>query len=313
MPQSAVSTGSKTKHNIAVVIRGKIELPHSIDRWLHRITKNYPVISRDTPLFHERRSKFGRRLLDSFDRFIRRAAARDQQGVRTRRADPVRRHLAIIDPSRLRRDCLKLALGLRAKRWRVTDVAAPAELARLIEQGLRFAVILFGGPTCRQISLADLDLLLAAAPGTPILVAADCDDRKRALALIDAGASGFLPTNLGLKVLLAALERVRTGATYVPLILTKPAPAGGAPEGSAVPRCELTRRQCEVLALISEGLSNRLIAAALALTESTVKAHVTQIIRRLNVANRTQAALFAARGDHRAAVAPGEEVVGRVS
>jgi hypothetical protein len=95
--------------------------------------------------------------LDSFDRFIHRAAARDRQGVRTRRADPVRRHLAIIDPSRLRRDCLKLALGLQAKRWRVTDVAAPAELARLIAQGLRFAVILFGGPTCRQISLADLD------------------------------------------------------------------------------------------------------------------------------------------------------------
>jgi DNA-binding NarL/FixJ family response regulator len=189
----------------------------------------------------------------------------------------------------------------------VTDVAAPAELARLIELGFRFSVIL-GGSTCRQIDLADLDLLLAVAPGTPILVAADCDDRKRALAMIGVGASGFLPTNLSLKVLLAALERVRAGASYVPLLLTEPETGGDAPEAGTAPWRELTRRQCEVLALISEGLSNKLIAAALTMTESTVKAHVKQIIRRLNVANRTQAALLAARSHHHAAAAVIERV-----
>jgi DNA-binding NarL/FixJ family response regulator len=50
-----------------------------------------------------------------------------------------------------------------------------------------------------------------------------------------------------------------------------------------------------VLALISEGKSNKLIADALNMSESTVKAHVKQIIKRLNVANRTQAALLATR------------------
>ena len=54
----------------------------------------------------------------------------------------------------------------------------------------------------------------------------------------------------------------------------------------------LTRRQRDVLALISEGKSNKLIAQALAMSESTVKAHVKQIIKRLHVANRTQAALL---------------------
>ena len=223
-----------------------------------------------------------------------------RQGARIRRVDTARRHLAIIDPSRLRRDCLKLALQLQARRWRVTDVAAARELIRLIERDARFAVILLGGSTCGQISLTDLDLLLTAAPGTPILVAAECDDRRRALALIRAGARGFLPSNLSLKILLAALERVRAGASYVPLSLTEQE------TGRAVaqrPWCELTRRQCEVLTLISEGLSNRLIGAALTMTESTVKAHVKEIIRRLNVSNRTQAALLAARGDHRAAEA----------
>ncbi len=57
----------------------------------------------------------------------------------------------------------------------------------------------------------------------------------------------------------------------------------------------LTRRQRDVLALISVGKSNKLIADALNMSESTVKAHVKQIIRRLKVANRTQAALLATR------------------
>ena len=59
------------------------------------------------------------------------------------------------------------------------------------------------------------------------------------------------------------------------------------------PWSELTRRQRDVLALISQGKSNKLIADALTMSESTVKAHVKQIIKRLNVANRTQAALVA--------------------
>jgi DNA-binding NarL/FixJ family response regulator len=61
------------------------------------------------------------------------------------------------------------------------------------------------------------------------------------------------------------------------------------------PWSELTRRQRDVLGLIAQGKSNKLIADALAMSESTVKAHVKQIIRRLNVANRTQAALLATR------------------
>jgi DNA-binding NarL/FixJ family response regulator len=127
-----------------------------------------------------------------------------------------RRHLAIIDQSRLRCDCLKLALGVQPRRWRVTDVAAAPELRRLIERGEEFDVILIGGSVCAQIDLADISLLAAAAPHTPILVAAECDDPERALAILRAGARGFLPTSYSLKVLLGALDRLRAGGNYVP-------------------------------------------------------------------------------------------------
>jgi DNA-binding NarL/FixJ family response regulator len=207
----------------------------------------------------------------------------------------VRRHLAIVDQSRLRCDCLKLALGHQPRRWRVTDLATPSELARLVQDGEEFDVILLGGSTCSHIDLADISLLAAAAPQTPILVAADCDDPERALAILRAGARGFLPTSHSLKVLMGALERVRTGGTYVPLVLTEAASGEIPDRAQCAPWRELTRRQRDVLALISEGKSNKLIADGLNMSESTVKAHVKQIIRRLNVANRTQAALLATR------------------
>jgi two-component system, NarL family, nitrate/nitrite response regulator NarL len=206
-----------------------------------------------------------------------------------------RRHLAIVDQSPLRRECLKLALTYQPRRWRVTDVAEAADLAQRIRRGEGFDVILLGGSTCAHIDLTDLALLSTAAPEVPILVTADVDDPEGARAILRSGARGFLPTSLGLKVLLGALERVRTGGTYVPLAITEPGPARAGDRAQHTPWRELTRRQRDVLALISEGKSNKLIADALTMTESTVKAHVKQIIKRLHVANRTQAALLATR------------------
>jgi DNA-binding NarL/FixJ family response regulator len=220
------------------------------------------------------------------------------QGVALEFAEPGRRHLAIIDQSRLRRDCLKLALGQQPRRWRVTDVPLAADLVRLVRAGESFAVILIGAATCGHIDLVDLALLAAAVPHIPILVTADCDDRARARAILRSGARGFLPMNLSLKVLVAALERIRAGGTYVPLELTAPTPLDAPGKASGSPWQELTRRQRDVLALISEGKPNKLIADALTMSESTVKAHVKQIIKRLHVANRTQAALLATRPNH---------------
>jgi two-component system, NarL family, nitrate/nitrite response regulator NarL len=210
-------------------------------------------------------------------------------------AGSVRRHLAIVDQSRLRCDCLKLALGRQPRRWRITDVAAASELARLMREGHEFDVILLGGSTCAHIDLADIALLSAAAPNSPILVAADCDDPERAHTILRAGAKGFLPMSYSLKVLMGALERLKSGGTYVPLTLSEAISSGVAELPQTGPWHALTRRQRDVLELIALGKSNKLIADALNMSESTVKAHVKQIIRRLSVANRTQAALLATR------------------
>lgn len=207
---------------------------------------------------------------------------------------PATRHLAIVDANGLRRDCLKLALDRQTSGWQVSDVASAEELVRR-RQGAAFDVVLLAGSTCADIALADIALLAAAAPRVPILVAADCEDPQRARLMLRCGARGFLPASLGFAMLMAALEQLCGGGCYIPQTLAGPA-AGDAAATS--PWRLLTRRQRDVLAQISEGKPNKRIAEALAMSESTVKTHVKQIIRRLNVANRTQAALLAARHGH---------------
>ena len=225
-------------------------------------------------------------------------------------AEQKRRHLAIVDRSALRRDCLKLALSQQPRRWRVTDFEAAGDLVRALRQGAGFSVIVVAAATSWQVDLVDLALLSAAAGETPILAIADCDDADRARMILRSGAKGFLPMSNGLKVLVAALERIRVGGSFVPLVLSESNEIGTTREPEGSPRQMLTKRQRDVLALISEGKSNKLIADALGMSESTVKAHVKQIIRRLHVVNRTQAALLATRSSRHPITAPAEIMEG---
>ena len=124
-------------------------------------------------------------------------------------AERIQPSLAILDDSRLRRDCLKLALAQQARRWRLSEAASASEL----DAPRDFDAILLGASNCARVDLAEVARLAAMAP---VLVCADCDDPQHMRAILRAGARGFVPASLGLGVLLAALERVRAGGAYVP-------------------------------------------------------------------------------------------------
>src|SRR5579875_2456001 len=164
--------------------------------------------------------------------------------------------------------------------WAVAAVPSLRDLWRRVARGEAFDAVLIGGGA---IAAEEVARLTAAVPQLPIVAAADGEDDRHAERLLSAGVRDVLPANTGLQRLIATLARI-CGAP-------SPPPSRG-PAAKFSARV-LTRRQREVLTLISEGKSNRLIAAALSLSEETVKAHVKQIIRRLKVANRTQAALIA--------------------
>jgi DNA-binding NarL/FixJ family response regulator len=205
--------------------------------------------------------------------------------------------LALIDQSQLRRECLKLAMTQHNPRWRVVDVASAADLLRTIDGGEGVDLVLLAAATSEHVDLAEIEALRSTLPGTPVVVTAESDNPQRARAILGCGTRGFLPASLSLKVMMGALDLVLAGGIYVPSSLIEAAPARPVPapaaSGLADASNELTRRQRDVLGLISQGKSNKLIADALTMSESTVKAHVKQIIKRLRVANRTQAALLA--------------------
>lgn len=114
--------------------------------------------------------------------------------------------------------------------------------------------------------------------------------------VLQAGASGYLLKDLSAGELMQAIRAAYRGET--PLA---PAVAKKLVEGIAAPRAEpdalaqLTEREREVLALLGRGLSNKEIAAQLSISEKTAKFHVSGILGKLRLADRTQAALFAAK------------------
>jgi len=125
-----------------------------------------------------------------------------------------------------------------------------------------------------------LVLTSAAGPDTP----------ARAL---QAGAAGFVYKDVDPDALVRAIRSVRDGHTVLApeaagLVTARP---GGASQGISA----LTAREREVLALLAAGQSNREIARSLQVSEKTVKTHVSAVLAKLGVADRTQAALLAVR------------------
>jgi DNA-binding NarL/FixJ family response regulator len=103
---------------------------------------------------------------------------------------------------------------------------------------------------------------------------------------LDAGAAGYVIKAMSYETLVDALRRVHAGGRYLP-------PPVARSLANRTPNSDLSPREREVLALMARGKSNRGIADALKISEATVKCHVSVILQRLNVEDRTQAVLVA--------------------
>ena len=126
-------------------------------------------------------------------------------------------------------------------------------------------------------------------PALPVVVISGASDPKIINAALDLGAMGFIPKSAPGEVLLQAVRLVISGAIYVPVeALNTPPAAPAAP-------LDLSPRQHEVLALLLKGLSNKLIARKLEISENTTKIHVSAVLEALGVATRTQAVIAASR------------------
>jgi DNA-binding NarL/FixJ family response regulator len=127
----------------------------------------------------------------------------------------------------------------------------------------------------------------------PVIVLSGTDDPAPMRASFARGAAGFIPKSSLSEVLISALRLVLAGGTYVPSELLGDSPAAHPvrPGGSLA----ITDRQHDVLQLLVDGCSNKEIARRLDISEQTVKAHVTSILRALEVSSRARAAVAARR------------------
>jgi DNA-binding NarL/FixJ family response regulator len=144
--------------------------------------------------------------------------------------------------------------------------------------------------------IAVLNELKARRNPARVLVLTSVTDHASAAAAIRAGAAGVLYKDVDPDALVRAIRAVHDGH-----LLLAPEAAGSLLHQAAWPARgldALTSREREVLAELAQGRSNREIARALHVSEKTVKAHVSSVLAKLGVQDRTQAALFAVRHEH---------------
>lgn len=145
--------------------------------------------------------------------------------------------------------------------------------------------------------------LKATHPEIRILALTIHDDENYMMKMIQSGAAGYLLKDVDPSMMVQAIRKVYAGESFVEPSLTqklfrgitsreeqKPAPPPGTAESD-----KLSAREIEVLRLIGRGMSNAEIARELYLSEKTVKNHLTNIFRKIQVTDRTQAVIFAIR------------------
>ena len=173
------------------------------------------------------------------------------------------------------------------------------------------ALDLLAGATSFDLALLDLSMpdvhgfdgllqLRTRHPRLPVVIVSGHEDAKIISEALSYGAAGFIPKSARKDDLAAAIRSVMDGAIYVPQnYQPQPADADRTDRADMVQRLsKLTPQQLRVLQMLRQGMLNKQIAYELQVGETTVKAHVSEILRKLNVYSRTQAVIEVAKLDN---------------
>jgi DNA-binding NarL/FixJ family response regulator len=146
--------------------------------------------------------------------------------------------------------------------------------------------------------VAGLDALAAlreAIPAAPLVVLSGEDSAGVVRAAIEGGAMGFIPKSSTPEVLIQALRLVLARGVYLPPAVLDAAAEPPSGSGSEAALRGLTSRQADVLRCVIQGKSNKVIARELDVSEGTVKAHLSSVLRAFGARSRTEAVYAAAK------------------
>lgn len=199
----------------------------------------------------------------------------------------------IIDDHPLFREALHSAVELAYPNSDTLDAASLDEANQLLQDDAGFDLALLDLSMPGVKGMDGLLHLRTHYPRLPVVVVSGVEDPPIIAQVLAYGAAGFIPKSSKKTTLADAIQQVMNGAVYVPETYA---------DGSEDPidddtrkmierLSSLTPQQIRVLQMICNGLLNKQIAYELSVGETTVKAHVSEILRKLSVSSRTQAVI----------------------
>jgi two-component system, NarL family, response regulator LiaR len=206
--------------------------------------------------------------------------------------EPIR--VLIVDDHAVVREGLRTFLELQDG-LEVVGEAGDGEEALPLAEELSPDVILMDLVMPKLDGVGAMRELRERVPGARVIVLTSFLEDDRLMPAIRAGAAGYLLKNVQPQELARAIRLADEGETLIDPAVAARLVEAVADGGGAEPEQALTAREQEVLDLIARGFSNKRIALELGVAEKTVKTHVSHLLAKLGVSDRTQAALYATR------------------
>jgi len=200
--------------------------------------------------------------------------------------------LVVVDDHQIMRDGLAALLRHASPETTVLQARDANEALTLIDRHHDLDAIILDLLMPGMDGFQAISVFGRKRPDLPVIVLSSSEDPQDARRALACGALGYVPKSASQHELLSAIRQVLGGDLYVPAFAADNDTAATERSSGRADR-SLTPRQIEILALMSQGTPNKIIAAKLHLSEKTIKAHVTAIFKALNVNNRTQASVVA--------------------
>jgi len=203
----------------------------------------------------------------------------------------------VVDDHPLFRDALTLAIKTNHPNATIMEASSIEAARDMLGGGERFDLVLLDLSMPGVAGFEGFLELRSLDPKQPIVIVSALDDSRIVHEAVTLGAAGFIPKSARKPELAEAIENVMQGNLTLPKAYQPPLRDASGTSGIASRLSSLTPQQLRVLNMLRQGLLNKQIAHELGVGETTVKAHVSEILRKLDVASRTQAVIEVSRID----------------
>lgn len=205
----------------------------------------------------------------------------------------------VVDDHPLFREALHSAVEAAYPNVETVDAVNAANALQVLGEGDPFDLVLLDLNMPETNGFEGLLQIRGRFPRLPVVVVTGHEEARIITESLSYGAAGFIPKSSKRADLVEAIQTVMSGAVYVPDSYSPEpeTPAENQRKEIIQRLASLTPQQLRVLHMLREGLLNKQIAFAMQVGETTVKAHVSEILRKLNVYSRTQAVIEASKVD----------------